>query len=73
MTLSKLMLRVEKIAESKNNLTIPIQTVNSNTSFTIPKNSKTKENHDRTYRNKNKNRNNDKSNKDSGNKQTPHK
>ena len=53
--------------ESKNNLTIPIQTVNSNASFTIPKNSKTKENHDRTYKNKNKNRNNDKSNKDSGN------
>ncbi len=53
-----------KNAESKNNLTIPIQTVDSNTSFTIPKNSKTKENHDRAY--KNKNRNNDKS-KDSGN------
>jgi DNA topoisomerase VI subunit B len=53
-----------KNAESKNNLTIPIQTVNSDTSFTIPTNSKTKENHDRAYKNKNKN--NDKSNKNSG-------
>ncbi len=49
---SKIVVENRKNTESKNTLKIPIRTDDSNTSFTIPENSKIKENHNRAYKDK---------------------